>query len=216
MAISCAHTTTRRSATGCPRSTPQPPGTTTRLRTSCRRSSPGWSWWGRASPRRRPGGHGCPNRCYGTVRATCWPGWRAAAPDVRLLGYGPQWSPPSDGGSTRRVPDVLGGESVSAMEPAVERRERRSGSGTSWRSGSAAMEPAEGTAGAPLSRKNKMWSAWSPQWSPPVTRGNTILAQGAGLNYLLPQWSPPSNGGSTAPLRCPGPSAETCRNGARR
>ena len=30
-----------------------------------------------------------------------------------------------------------------------------------------------------------------------MTRGNTILAQGAGLNYLLPQWSPPLKDGST-------------------
>ena len=30
-----------------------------------------------------------------------------------------------------------------------------------------------------------------------MTRGNTVLAQGAGLNYLLPQWSPPLKDGST-------------------
>lgn len=37
----------------------------------------------------------------------------------------------------------------------------------------------------------------SLQWSPPVTRGNSMFTQGAGLNYLLPQWSPLLIGGNT-------------------
>ena len=48
-------------ASSWPRSTPRRPGTTTRPPTWSR-SSPGWNWWARASPRRRPGGPGCPSR----------------------------------------------------------------------------------------------------------------------------------------------------------
>jgi len=43
---------------------------TTPARTSCR-SSPGWTWSGRALPRRRPGGPGAPSRCCGAARGTC-------------------------------------------------------------------------------------------------------------------------------------------------
>ena len=72
-------------------------GTTTRTRTSCR-SSLGWTWWGRALPRRRPGGRGCPNQCCAAARATCWPAWRASRrrrPSRR--GRGPAGSPSQAG-----------------------------------------------------------------------------------------------------------------------
>src|SRR5690349_18246084 len=80
---------TRPWASSWPRNTPRQPGITTHLPTS-RRSSPGWSWSVRASPRHRPGGRGCPSRYCGTARATCWPAWHDAKPDPESASlYGP-------------------------------------------------------------------------------------------------------------------------------
>ncbi len=42
-----------------------------------------WSWWARASLRRRHGGRGCRSRCCDTATATCWPAWHGAKPDLQ-------------------------------------------------------------------------------------------------------------------------------------
>ena len=76
LVISVASLTTRAWASSWPRSTPRRPGTTTPSPTSPR-SSPGWNWSARASPRPRHGGRGCPSPCCGTATATCWPAWRS-------------------------------------------------------------------------------------------------------------------------------------------
>jgi len=46
-------------------------------------SSLGWIWWVRASPRHRPGERGCPSPSCGTAKATCWPAWHDAKPDLQ-------------------------------------------------------------------------------------------------------------------------------------
>ena len=111
-------------------------------------------------------------------------------------GFLPQSRPPSDGGGTSarlRAPDVV---VAAAMEPAFDRREQSRHAGPSrsacrYRNGAAAerrehatvdvlririavaaMEPAARWR-EHLSRENKMWSAWSPQWSPPLISGST-------------------------------------------
>ena len=38
-----------------------------------------------------------------------------------------------------------------------------------------------------------------PQWSPPVTGGNTPITAWLFAAATLPQWSPPVTGGNTAP-----------------
>ncbi len=43
-----------------------------------------------------------------------------------------------------------------------------------------------------------------PQWSPPVTDGNTLNAWTEAARERMPQWSPPVTGGNTRQLRGPG------------
>jgi hypothetical protein len=103
----------------------------------------------------------------------------------------PQRGPPIIG-REHVQPIPAGDESVlrAAMEPATEEREHtRTGVG----------EP----------------QGFLPQWSPPLTGGNTDSLNARGLTCSTPQWSPPVIGGSTnASIRHRCRSAPR-RNGAR-
>ena len=130
----------------------------------------------------------------------------------------PQWSPPSDGGSTRRgrpagrvmpqwSPPLNGGSTctlpptraatLAAMEPAVERREHLLVARAAAAAYLAAMEPA-------VERREHRRHAWTchgthgAAMEPAVERREhpSCLAPMA-TGTSLPQWSPPSNGGST-------------------
>ena len=116
-------------ASSWPRSTPRQPGTTTPPPTS-RRSSPDWSWWARAAPRRKPGGRGCPARYCGTAKATCWPAWHDAKHDLqraRLRGTvsaaSGTSSPVTGGAEHHAVRHALAGDGADAAhgagQPAV-------------------------------------------------------------------------------------------------
>ena len=43
-------------------------------------------------------------------------------------------------------------------------------------------------------------SCWVPQWSPPVTGGNTLNFLDSHGYFFDPQWSPSTTGGSTPVL----------------
>ena len=125
------------------------------------------------------------------------------------------------------------------MEPAGHRREQGQPDWVLYRVDPAAMEPA-GHRREQL-KSGRCWRpVRSPQWSPPVIGGSSLLISGYRAGRRRPQWSPPVIGGSSRQHRGGGPGGRraamepaghrreqrasatrptatwTCRNGARR
>jgi hypothetical protein len=107
----------------------------------------------------------------------------------------PQWSPPLDGENAAAGRSHAAGHLVTAMEPAVRRRERPASPGPSCRRQrehqrdlhragcvvGAAREPTANR-GSTLFFWEKRFVTSQPQWSPPLSDGSTVrIRRGLGL-----------------------------------
>ena len=117
----------------------------------------------------------------------------------RAIGIGsPQWSPPSNGGSTDDAAGRAAAARAAAMEPAVERREHQPvRSGHVRRHRLAAMEPAVERREHHADRTSVVASGTAAMEPAVERREHPVDRRLGSCCTVKPQWSPPSNGGST-------------------